>query len=275
LGLYDPMGAAPAFSVIGASNTAGGAGDTEDARYNTALQYRLNIGQFRLATLHQFGGYEQGNGSNGAYEAQVGADIGGFSFDVTYAKVRDAVSLSNYAVSPLPAGVSIDDLKATLSNNTAAAIVTKYKYGDLQVYGGFEYLTFQNPSDAYKGGFTSLGGYTVLPGAVDSTAYTNTKILRIFWTGAKYAIQEDLDVAAGYYHYFQNGYNTNPCTEGGLSASSCAGTLNAVFVMIDYRPKKRLDVYAGVMWSQVAGGLASGYLNHENIGPTVGMRLQF
>jgi hypothetical protein len=100
------MGAAPAFSVIGVSSTAAGAGDTEDARYNTALQYRLDIGQFRLATLHQFGGYEQGNGSNGAYEAQVGADFAGFSFDATYARVKDAVSLSNYAGSPLPAGVS-------------------------------------------------------------------------------------------------------------------------------------------------------------------------
>jgi predicted porin len=134
---------------------------------------------------------------------------------------------------------------------------------------------FRTPAILIGAGFWTLGCCTVLPGAVDSTAYTNAKILRIFWTGAKYAIQEDLDVAAGYYHYFQNDYNTKPCTEGGLSASSCAGTLNAVFVMIDYRPKKRLDVYAGVMWSQVAGGLASGYLNHENIGPTVGMRLQF
>jgi hypothetical protein len=41
-----------------------------------------------------------------------------------------------------------------------------------------------------------------------------------------------------------------------------------------YRPKKRLDLYAGVMGSQVAGGPASEYLNHENVGPTVGMHLQ-
>ena len=114
LGRYDAMAAAPAFSVIGASNTAGGSGDTEDARYATSVQYLINIGAFRLGTLYQFGGYSQGNGSNGAIEAQVGGDFGGFSFDLVASKVRDAVSLSNFAMSPLPAGVSVDNLKATL-----------------------------------------------------------------------------------------------------------------------------------------------------------------
>ena len=63
LGGYDAMGAAPAFSVIGASNTVAGAGDTENARYNTSVQYRVSIGPFHLAALYQFGGYDQGNGS--------------------------------------------------------------------------------------------------------------------------------------------------------------------------------------------------------------------
>ncbi len=96
LGRYDAMGAAPAFSVIGASNTVAGAGDTENARYNTSVQYRVSIGPFRLAALYQFGGYDQGNGSNGAFDAQIGGDFGGFSFDAVGSKVKDAVSLSNF-----------------------------------------------------------------------------------------------------------------------------------------------------------------------------------
>jgi hypothetical protein len=44
LGRYDAMAAAPAFSVIGASSTAGGTGDTEDARYATSVQYGTRIG---------------------------------------------------------------------------------------------------------------------------------------------------------------------------------------------------------------------------------------
>jgi predicted porin len=275
LGRYDAMTTAPAFSVIGASSTAGGAGDTEDARFNTSVQYSKNIGAFRLAALYQFGGYSQGNGSNGAIEAQLGGDLGGFSFDAVASKVRDAVSLSNYAVSPLPAGVSPDNLKATLSNNTSGVVMLRYRYRSVTFYGGFEVIQFQNPSDTFPEGFTTLGGYTVLPGAVNVTEYDIAKILRIAWIGVKVAVRDDLDVAAAVYHYNQNNYNTATCTNGGLSSSKCAGTLDAASAMVDYRITKRLDAYAGVMWSQVTGGLASGYLNFQNVGPTVGVRFQF
>ena len=56
---------------------------------------------------------------------------------------------------------------------------------------------------------------------------------------------------------------------------SCRGFLDALGAMIDYRPRKRVDAYAGVMWSQVTGGMASGYLYHVNLAPTVGVRVQF
>jgi predicted porin len=151
----------------------------------------------------------------------------------------------------------------------------RYGYRALTFYGGFEVIQFQDPSDTYPQGFTTLGGYTVLPGAVKSTEYDIAKILRVFWMGAKYAVRDDLDIAGAVYHYNQNNYNTGTCTNDGLSATSCAGTLDAVSAMIDYRVSKRLEVYAGVMWSKVTGGLASGYLNFENVGPTVGLRFQF
>ena len=64
---FDPMGAASSFSVIGVSNTAAGGGDTETARYNTALKYRIGVGPFHFAGLYQFGGFDQGNASNGAF----------------------------------------------------------------------------------------------------------------------------------------------------------------------------------------------------------------
>jgi predicted porin len=275
LGHYDAMAAAPAFSVIGASNTAGGVGDTEDARFATSVQYANHIGPFRFAVLYQFGGYSQGNGSNGAIEGQIGGDFSGFSFDAIINKVKDAVSLSNYGQFPLPAGVSVDNLKATLSNDTSGVIMLRYKYRAVTFYGGFEQIQFQNPSDTYPQGFTTLGGYTVLPGAVNSTDFDITKILRVSWLGVKFAVRDDLDVAGAIYHYWQNNYNKDTCTNGGLSSSKCAGTLDAASVMVDYRITKRLDAYAGVMWSRVAGGLASGYLNFQNIGPTVGLRFRF
>ena len=142
LGGYDAMEAAKAFSLVGVSNIVAGAGDTEDSRYNTSVQYRVRVGPLRFAALYQFGGYDQGNGSNGAFDAEVGGDFGGFSFEAVGSKVKDAVSLSNFGEYPLPSGVNPTDLKATLSNNTAGASMAKYSYNIATVYGGFEYILF-------------------------------------------------------------------------------------------------------------------------------------
>ena len=65
----------------------------------------------------------------------------------------------------------MSDLKATLSNNTAGAAMARYAYGWATVYAGLEYILFRNPSDAYPNGFETLGGYWVLPGYVNATAY--------------------------------------------------------------------------------------------------------
>ena len=40
---YDPMGGSYAFSPIGFSGSYAGFGDTEAARANTAVKYRLNL----------------------------------------------------------------------------------------------------------------------------------------------------------------------------------------------------------------------------------------
>ena len=275
LGDYDAMGAAPAFSVIGVSNIAGGGGDTENARYNTSVKYDVGAGPLRFASLYQFGGFDQGNGSNGAFSTEVEARFGDFSFDVVGQKVKDAVSLSNFGQNPLPAGVPANGLKATLSNKASGLLTLRYEFDRATIYTGWEYILFANPSDAYPNGFTAIGNYPVPAGYVNATAYTEHKILRVFWTGIKYAIRDDVDIAAAYYHYYQNDYNTSPCTDGGLSASSCRGALNAYSAMIDYRPSKRVTAYGGFMWSQVTGGLASGYLNRVNFAPTIGVRVEF
>ncbi len=275
LGDYDAMGAAPAFSVIGISSTAGGGGDTESARYNTAVKYQVDAGPLRFSALYQFGGFDQGNGSNGAFSTEVEGRFGPLTLDLVGQKVKDAVSLSNFGQYPLPAGVPLNGLKATLSNQASGMAAARYEFDRAAIYAGWEYILFANPSDAYPDGFTAIGNYPVPAGFVNATAYTEHKILRIFWTGVKYALRDNVDVAAAYYHYYQNDYNTSPCTDGGLSASSCRGALNAYTAMIDYRPSKRLTAYGGFMWSQVTGGLASGYLNRVNFAPTIGVRVEF
>jgi predicted porin len=72
---YDPMAGSYAFSPIGFSGTAQGGGDTENARYTTALKYRVSLGDFRAAALWQFGGYDLNNGSNGAFGGQLRGDF--------------------------------------------------------------------------------------------------------------------------------------------------------------------------------------------------------
>jgi predicted porin len=275
LSAYDALGSAPAFSVLGVSNIVGGGGDTESARYATSVKYMVDVGAFRFSTLYQLGGYDQGNGSNGAFSSEIEAHLGGFSFDAVGQKVKDAVALSNFGQYPLPAGVPANGLKASLSDKASGMLAARYEFERVTIYSGWEYILFRNPSDSYPNGFTAIGGYPVPAGYVNSTAYTENKILRIFWAGVKYALRDDLDIAGSYYRYDQNDYNTSPCTNGGLSASSCRGSLDALGAMVDYRPTKRVDAYAGVMWSQVTGGMASGYLYHANFAPTIGVRLRF
>jgi predicted porin len=297
---YDPMGGSYAFSLIGNSATyVSGAGDTEVSRYNTSVKYQVAVNNFRAGAVWQFGGYEQGNGSNGAYQFDVGGDYAGFSVDGVYSYAKDAVALSSYSgvttgsvgAIGLPPGVSLDDLKATLADINAGIIGVKYTSGRLKLFGGYEYARFSNPSDAYPGGFQTLGDFTVLPGAVSSTAYTNNKILQVAWVGAKYAIRSDLEVTGAYYYAGQNTYlapgapaataclpNTkvlNGYHLQGAANSYCAGSLQAVSGLIDWRALKRLDVYAGVMVSKASGGIASGYLYTTNVAPTVGLRLTF
>jgi predicted porin len=89
------------------------------------------------------------------------------------------------------------------------------------------------------------------------------------------------------------GNGTNPtgtCNTAAVSAG-CSGTLDAVSLVLDWRFAKHVDAYAGVMWSQVSGGLANGFVGttvnaqglalanpgnkSSNYDPGVGLRYQF
>ena len=175
---YDPMGGSYAFSPLGFSGSFAGFGDTEAARANTALKYRLDLpdpafygSNFRVGGLWQWGGYDQGNGTNGLYQGQVGSDFnlfggspwaGTLSVDAIGSYAKDAVNLSTFTgtcatltkgpfagqtacttglpqAPGFPAGDSFysnTDLKATLSNNTGVLITAKYKWNAWTAYGG-------------------------------------------------------------------------------------------------------------------------------------------
>ena len=134
---------------------------------------------------------------------------------------------------------------------------------------------FEKPTDAYPQGFTTIGNYNVLPGDVTSTAYDNNKILRVFCNRRE--VRRSSNTPTWRAHIITITRTTiTPAPHGwrplGLELRGHADALSA---MIEYRPSKRLDLYAGGSRSQVTGGMASGYLYHQNFGPTAGLRFQF
>ncbi len=301
---YDPMGGAYAFSPFGYSGQYGGFGDTELTRSNTAFKYHVDISNFRAAALVQTGGYNLGNGATEMYQGQLGATFGNLSLDGIVSWAKNAVNLSNFTgscaiksgiytcTSGIPNFYNADDLKATLSNNTGVMLLAKYKWNAFTFSGGYEYIHQANPSDDFLNGFKTEAGYSVpatipstVPGAAklwptawtNYTAYNNNRDFNVFFAGAKYAFNSQIDVIGAFYYGTQNDYYTKPCTGSGIhiTNSACAGSLDALSFMVDYRPVKRVDLYAGVMVSNVYGGLANGYQQVQNIDPTVGLRVKF
>ena len=112
-----------------------------------------------------------------------------------------------------------------------------------------------------------------------TNAYNTDRVENIFWLGAKYAVNDRLDLIGALYYIGQNNYLQAPavCTGTGIhiSSAACAGSFDTFSFLIDYRPLKRIDLYAGVALSNIYGGLANGYLAAQNIDPTVGLRIKF
>jgi predicted porin len=264
---YDPMAGSNAFSPIGFQTAFAGGGDQQNAKYTTSVKYRVNIGDYRAAALWQFGGYEQNNGSDGAWEGQLGADIrnlgpGTLSFDAYYEYNRDAVLMTLAGAPTNAQGVPIgkmlpQTLTATLSNNTAVMAAAKYTVDKLKLYVGYEWMQYAPPSDPFtvKGtGFTNIAGDFICFGCntatggtnINSTAFSGSagfkdKILQFIWAGARYSVTDDLDVVGAYYHYWQNTFAASPanitaCTALPASKNNfCVGSVDAISGLIDWK----------------------------------------
>ncbi|MGP0104603.1 hypothetical protein [Rhodoblastus sp.] len=145
---------------------------------------------------------------------------------------------------------------------------------------GYVYSRTVNPSGFYPFGLPTIAeGIVVPPGAVTSNAYDVPRLLNTMWTGLRYAVLDNVNLAAGVYWQTQNDYLAPPATCAGsgtaTSSGKCAGGRYSYSFMVTYRPVRRITLYAGVMASNVYGGVASGYLHSQNIDPTIGARLEF
>ena len=275
---YDPNYNASAFGLLGASNTYSGAGSQQDNRLDSTAKYLVTFGDLvHLGALYKFNG---SNGSaNTAFQADIGGEYAGASVDAYYSKVNSAVtatSLTAAQVAKLPAlGYSVSNsLAATISDNTAYALMASYNINPLKFFAGYEHIKYANPTTPLSAGFNDIGGYVLA--FVTNNAYNNNKTVQVYWTGARYTVIPHLDLTAAYYGYHQNAYGTG--NQAGCSSSKysvCSGGLEAFSFDADYRLNQHLDAYLGAMYSGVHDGAASGYISTTNINPTVGVRFKF
>jgi predicted porin len=278
----DPNLAAPAFSLLGASGAYAGAGSTEDKRMDTTLKYRVSFAD----TVH-VGALYKLNDSNGgsagtAVQANIGGQYAGLVIEAYYSKIYDAVSLTSLSAAQVTdlaklGFSSSTSLSATISDNTAYAVMASYRFTPVPVklYAGYEHIQYANPATDVVAGTIGLGGYTLA--FVNNAAYADDKKLNVYWAGVRYSVLPKLDLTAAYYGYRQNAYGTGSLAGCSTDAHSvCSGTFVAYSLDADYRITKRLDAYAGFMYSSVSDGLANGYLYFTtNVNPTIGVRYSF
>jgi predicted porin len=318
---YDPV-ASTAFSSLGFSAAFSGFGTSPTVRPNTAFTYRLTYQNFRAAVQAQIGGYGVGNSTNGMYQGQLGFDFGSLSIDGVLSWAKDAVSLSSFGgsniacLTPANCFINVNNqyfdpnsvLKATLSNNLGGELTAKYKWDPFTFYGGWIYARLMNPSDDYLTGFPTVAqGIFVPPGSFNSSGvYTNAavtvnnyniqRVLNTFWTGVKWKVLSNLEASVGFYYQGQNNFNTSACTGSSafISSSKCAGSQDGLSFLLVWKPVKRVEIYGGVLLSNVYGGLANGFFSTatyvvpgtnatytvntartQNYDPTVGIRIRF
>jgi predicted porin len=290
---YDPMGSSYALSILGYYGGFAGGGDTENRKGTTSAKYRVNYGNWHAGVFGQFGGYNDGNSSKGQILGDIGADFevgsGILSADVMGGHTRDGVNLiiigpvnptTGYPVNTLTSNNQV--LTAQLSDNTNVMVTAKYTVDKLRLYAGYEWIQFANPSDPVNS-FTDMAGTFICNGACGTANFTNInnasfsfkdKILQLAWAGAKYAVTDSLEVTAAYYHQAQNDYTSSDCTLA-RSHSQCAGSMDTVSGLIDWKFAPKWDTYIGTQYTQSNGGLNSGYLSSNNWTTTAGVRFRW
>jgi len=317
--LFDPAAGAYGFSYIGYNGTMAGGGDTEDSRWDSAVKYKFAYGPAHLAMMYKFA---DGNGGcfsasaiwtaadctpvtahNNAFGVDVGATYHKFSADLAYQLYNQAISVLNPLLGPQSLAapyqsttnsvnehpitgtnlISTDDtLYGIVTDNNGFLAAGKYTGEQFKFYGGFEYIWQNNPHNPLGVGASDQGGY-LLSGVEDNNLDTE-KILRVWWTGVKYAYNPKTDITFAWYGQLQNDFRSpQACNSVAGFRASCSGGLDEGSLFADHRFAKRFDAYAGLAYSFVYGGAAIAiphgpgvpYLHNSNFAPVLGGRFTF
>jgi predicted porin len=289
--LYDPAGGGYAFSYIGYNGTMAGGGDTEDARWDDALKYRLTYGKVHFGAMYKFADGSGGcfsasstwtaanctpeEAHNNAYGFDAGGNYGKFSADVVFQHYNQAISVLNPLLGPqspaAPYQSTTDSINTNPINganlipttNTLYGIVTdnraimfaaKYTWDRFRLFAGYEYIRQSNPANPLGVGALDQGGY-ILSGVEDNNL-DSPKHVQIWWTGGKYAIDRKTDITAAWYHQLQNDFRVPTACPPESYRASCAGNLNEESLYVDHHFTPRFDAFAGIAVSYVKGGLA-------------------
>ena len=276
---YDPNYNATAFGLLGASNTYSGGGSSENNRLDSTAKYLVSFNDLvHLGALYKFNG---SNGSaNTAVQADMGGNFAGASVDAYYSKVNSAITASALTARPGRCSFRRWVIRsrtlwpATISDNTAYALMALYKFEPFKFFAGYEHIKYANPSTPLSAGFIDIGGYVLA--FVTNSAYNNSKNVQVYWTGVRYTVIPNLELAVAYYGVHQDAYGTGPQAGCSTAAHSvCSGSLEAFSFDADYRFNLHFDAYLGAMYSGVHDGMANNYLNTTNINPTIGVRYKF
>jgi predicted porin len=290
--LYDPAGGAYAFSYIGYNGTMAGGGDTEDARWDDAVKYRLAFGPVRFGAMYKFtdgtGGCYSASSTwtaasctpekphNNAYGFNLGGDFHRFHADVVAQHYNQAISVLNPLLGPASptqgyqsttdsintnpiTGPNVIDTTNTVygivTDNSAIMGTFRYTGDRFRYFAGFEWITQLNPTNPLGVGATDQGGY--LMSGVEDNNLDAPKHVQIWWTGVKYALDRKTDITFAWYGQIQNDFRVpSTCSTAAGFRSSCQGTLNEGSIYLDHHFTPRFDGFAGLAYSFVTGGLA-------------------
>ena len=133
-------------------------------------------------------------------------------------------------------------------------LAAKYTWDPFKFYAGYEHIQQFNPTNPLGVGASAQGGY--LLSGVEDNNLDSPKLVQVGWTGVKYAFDSKTDITLSYYHQWQNNFRVPSACPPSSFRASCSGFLNEVSLYADHHFTKRFDVFAGITYSNVSGGLA-------------------